>query len=231
MSKHRAPEAAKVQADAGQENWTTYVLGGEPHFTPQEQQELKRLTEAVKAGAEAMKAGTNAESEAPATDGAAFTWPRAEPDFTPQQQQELTRRAKASKARTDTEREEQAIQMWRRRGQLLQEIFSLTAQQGNREAWLDLADAVFYAIVHHYDVPTAQRTFKQATAVKRLQATARNAAILARLDNMPKRNIKELAYQLAEENKKLPKHRRRGVFSADSSNLERHLRRLVGTRK
>jgi hypothetical protein len=48
---------------------------------------------------------------------------------------------------------------------------------------------------------------------------------------LPKPNVAKLARELAEENKELPKDRRRGVGSTDARSLEGHIRDLEKAHK
>ena len=118
------------------------------------------------------------------------------------------------------------------RDRLINELFGQTSTKGI-QAWAHLANVLFFAIARHHGEPAARQIFKEAgPPPKRLLIALRNATLLDRLDGMkPRPNIAKLAKELAEENKELPKDRRRGAGGTNPSNLEDHIRDLVQARK
>jgi hypothetical protein len=101
------------------------------------------------------------------------------------------------------------------------------------QGWAHLAACLFFAIARHHDEATARRIFSESgPPPKRLIAALRNATVLDRLDAMkPKPNIARLSRELAEENRELPKDKRRGAGGTDVLNLKDHIRDLVRARK
>jgi hypothetical protein len=113
---------------------------------------------------------------------------------------------------------------------LHRELFSLTAKQGI-EGWAFLASQLFFAIAKNHDLTTARKIFDRAGPLsKRRRDRLDDVYVLQRLAEMqPKPNIRKLAGELAEENKKLPRERRHGPGGTDQDSLETYIRRLVKT--
>jgi hypothetical protein len=59
----------------------------------------------------------------------------------------------------------------------------------------------------------------------------RNDQLLDRLENMPEPNVSQLAREVAEENKLLPRDQQRGAGGTDERQLDQQIRRLVRSRK
>lgn len=110
-------------------------------------------------------------------------------------------------------------------------LFFAVSKQGI-PGWTYLANCLFFAIARHHGETTARRVFKECGPMpKRLRIAIRNATVLDRLDMMkPKPNVAQLARELAEENKALPRHQQRGVGGIDPVTLEGHIRDLVDRR-
>lgn len=109
----------------------------------------------------------------------------------------------------------------------INELFSETHAHGLR-GWAYLANCLFFAISRHHTPATARKIFNASgPAPKRLTTALRNATVLERFDRMkPKPNMARLARELAEENNRLPKERRRGSGGTDPGNLKDHIRDL-----
>jgi len=100
---------------------------------------------------------------------------------------------------------------------------------GCKKAALDL----FIEIEKHHGEKTARAIFAMwgTPPTKARIATIKNWGLLSRLDIMSEPNVQQLAREVAEENKKLPRSQRRGAGSTSVIALEKHIRRQIDERK
>ena len=91
-----------------------------------------------------------------------------------------------------------------------------------------LAHLLFMIIREHHNDRTARRIFAiwgtPPTDSRRKEIA--NLALLDRYDMMKRPNVRQLARELAEENKALPRNKQRGAGSIVPADLEQQIRRV-----
>jgi hypothetical protein len=121
------------------------------------------------------------------------------------------------------------------RNAAINELFSNIINKEGIQGLAYLANCLFFAIARHYGEAAARHIFKTSGPMpKELRTALRKAALLDRVDRMDRinmRNIAQLARDVAEENKALPRDQQRGAGGTDPRALEDFIRDLLETRK
>ena len=101
------------------------------------------------------------------------------------------------------------------------------------KSWFAAAK-LFQEMEKEIGLADARRIFKEIAGppTPKQRAGWKNLELITRYDCMARPNVAQLARELAEENRNLPRERRHGpTGSTNSAVLEKHIRRLLATRK